>query len=80
MTVRRQQSQVFQAPCSEVVEAIRSVLMEKKETYRYCHTVEAADHLLFDTVAKPSLWPLFLATKIAVYLHARGTSDRGLEQ
>jgi hypothetical protein len=68
MTVRREQAQVFHAPCTQVTEAVRSVLSQGIESYSYCHTAEAEDHLLFDTVIRPSLWPLMLATKMAICL------------
>jgi hypothetical protein len=68
MTVRREQTHVIQEPYSKVTEAIRSVLSQGIEDYSYRHTVEADDHLVFNTVIRPSSWPLMLATKMAISL------------
>jgi hypothetical protein len=68
MTVRREQTHVFHAPYSKVTEAIRSVLSQGIENYSYRHTIEAEDHLVFNTVVRPSSWPLKLATKMAINL------------
>jgi hypothetical protein len=68
MTVRREQSEVFKAPSAKVIGAIRSALADKLDTCSFKHTVEAEDHLVFNTVARPSWWPLVLETKMNISL------------
>ncbi len=68
MTVRREQSEVFHASCGEIVEAVRSVLANGQPSYKFHHAVETNDHLGFNTVIRPSSWPLLATTKMAIRL------------
>jgi len=68
MTVRREQSEVFHASTVEVGEAVRSVLASGRPSYKYHHTVETNDHLIFKTEVRPSWWPLLAATELSIRL------------
>ena len=73
MTVERQQSEKFQAPCSRVLGAIRQVLAEGHRTYSYRGTVEAEGGTRITTTVRPWLWPLFLSTRMSIDLDLDGT-------
>jgi hypothetical protein len=68
MTVRREQSEIFHASTEKIVEAVRSVLANGQPSYKYHRAVESDDHLIFNTVVRPSWWPLLAATKMRIRL------------
>ena len=79
MTVIREQSEAFHAPPTKVVEAIRSALAEGHANYRYHKTVEADDHLVFNTVVRPSCW-LISPTKMIISLQPADSETKVIVQ
>ncbi len=67
MTVKREQTELFDISAQEVMEIIRAILIRGQADYKYENTVESGEAPTFKTIIKPSR-PLLLSTKMQIQI------------
>jgi len=75
MTVKRERSEVFDAPLPRIMEAVRSVLAEGQANYAYRNTLEAEGGSRIDTWVVPRE-RLLLTTPMTIALAPNGSQTR----
>jgi hypothetical protein len=75
MTVKREQTELFDAPLSRVAQAVRTVLERGQANYRYRETAIIGDGMKIETKIVP-LHPRFLSTKMVIELNSEGSHGR----
>src|SRR5262245_49412977 len=79
MSVTRERSEIVDAECEKVADAVRSALAQRQASYSYQQTSETAGCREFSAVITPNSW-LLLSTRLGIHLQPHGSKTKLMAQ